>query len=285
MQEQYKRCISKVEENRARFASLLNTDQFKSMRKNIIKAITMQVSQISMDATQIKRKVSILLDTFRKAPNEETLAFCLDFICIKFLEQGSIHVSSLHESCFAYARVLVELCIHFPHLTDIMLGHFYEACPFTLPMREIPKQDFSSTSDWLKARSFKKIGSQSNSFETEDKYIDRMSGILLIYAAMTQSSCPNNPHGLDHAWSWIARLLNMPPTIYTSTFLLLFLKVVGPKLQQKYKRQFVKLIKFIREVYFNQLPSSSTASNTRLELFLDELFNHGYVKPLAPETF
>lgn len=49
--------------------------------------------------------------------------------------------------------------------------------------------------------------------EGEDNYLKRMSGIVRLYAAILQtSSDPHpHPHGLEHGWAWLARILNMEP--------------------------------------------------------------------------
>lgn len=53
--------------------------------------------------------------------------------------------------------------------------------------------------------------------ETEDMFLHRIRGIVRLYAAIIASpqlpmdhSLPH-PHGLEHGWAWLARLLNMDP--------------------------------------------------------------------------
>jgi hypothetical protein len=64
------------------------------------------------------------------------------------------------------------------------------------------------------------------SYETEEQYFERMSGILSLYAAFTQINFPGkHPHGLSHAWAWLARVLNIKPRRITAQLVLTFLEV------------------------------------------------------------
>ena len=105
---------------------------------------------------------------------------------------------------------------------------------------------------------------------------------MRLYAAVTQSEQPGNPHGLQHAWAYLARyaetspmsvhvhrrtcsvvleshqqpvckvscaaprLLNsLPPTRLTATALEAFLRVTGFRLYGVFRGQFVKLLHYI----------------------------------------
>ena len=68
--------------------------------------------------------------------------------------------------------------------------------------------------------------------ETEDKFLRRMRGFVRLYAAIISSSplpfeqLQCHPHGLDHGWAWLSRILNMEPhPTLTATALGDFLEV------------------------------------------------------------
>lgn len=94
-------------------------------------------------------------------------------------------------------------------------------------------------------------------------------------------------------WKWLARLLNIKPQKITPTILLTFLEVrkfvysitltyrqqvAGPKLFRTYRRQFLKLLVYIRDVVSRQLPTDPAL--TRLLLFLDDCERTGAITPL-----
>lgn len=68
--------------------------------------------------------------------------------------------------------------------------------------------------------------------ETEDMFLHRMRGIVRLYAAIISSpqlpmdhTLPH-PHGLEHGWAWLSRVLNMEPhPILTAAALGDFLEV------------------------------------------------------------
>lgn len=53
--------------------------------------------------------------------------------------------------------------------------------------------------------------------ETEDMFLHRVRGIVRLYAAIISSPqlpmdhVHSHPHGLNHGWAWLARVLNMEP--------------------------------------------------------------------------
>ena len=72
--------------------------------------------------------------------------------------------------------------------------------------------------------------SEKGSVESEDIFLKRMSGVVRLYAAIIQTppfhSGQPHPHGPEHGWAWLARVLNMPPhPTLTATALYDFLEV------------------------------------------------------------
>ena len=72
--------------------------------------------------------------------------------------------------------------------------------------------------------------SEKGSVESEDIFLKRMSGVVRLYAAIIQTSPLHSgqphPHGPEHGWAWLARVLNMPPhPTLTATALYDFLEV------------------------------------------------------------
>ena len=95
----------------------------------------------------------------------------------------------------------------------------------------------------------------------------------MLYAAITQSDNPANPHGLQHAWAYVARLLNaLPPTRVTAAALDAFLKVAGYRLAGAYRGQFAKLLAVIEHDFLVKLAEAgdpdARAVGTRLQTFL-----------------
>jgi len=97
-------------------------------------------------------------------------------------------------------------------------------------------------------------------------YNQRMSGIVALYAAITQTSPSSVPHLLppgtqpnlsavpsyfrpEAGWRWYALIVRPPLTLLDLTPLLLycFLRMTGERFYDLYGRQFVKLLRAIAE--------------------------------------
>ena len=81
--------------------------------------------------------------------------------------------------------------------------------------------------------------SSDGQIESEDMFLHRMRGIVRLYAAIVTSPLPpmdqahSHPHGLEHGWKWLARVLNMEPhpTLTAASlgdFLEVIARVCGP---------------------------------------------------------
>ena len=123
--------------------------------------------------------------------------------------------------------------------------------------------------------------SSEGEIEQQDKFLRRVSGLTRLYAALIISSPPpssvigpaRHPHGIEHAWTWLVRMVNVDPRPDVSaTVLHEFLAVAGDSLSQVYRRQFTKLMQLVSSEYLarvaavTECPASGPVS--RLESVL-----------------
>lgn len=205
-------------------------------------------------------------------------------MALKIVKQGSQQVSSNHNAAFPLATLVIGIWSAFPDVGDLVLAHFYNQCPFLVPMY-IPQSEGMSDQEY-----FKKLGylCEDGEIEPRDKYLKRISGTIRLYAAIVSSLPPrgstrNHPHGISHAWMWLARILNLPPKAdYTATALFEFLEVAGHALQKQYRGQFWKLIfAVVRELVprIKQITAPSQSGPVvRLESFLEKAFQSRSMK-------
>lgn len=127
--------------------------------------------------------------------------------------------------------------------------------------------------------------------EQQDKFLKRMSGVMRLYAAILVSSPPRgtNPHGIDHAWTWLSRLLNIHPMPdVTATLVYDMLQVAGNSLFKQYKKQFQKLLFILCKEYLPKLKSVASTGGSgpviRLQTFLEQAIKkQGQIPP--PEGY
>jgi nucleoporin GLE1 len=135
--------------------------------------------------------------------------------------------------------------------------------------------------------------------EKQGLFLKRMSGIMRLYTSIMVSVPPpkghhsaGSPYGVEHAWTWLSRTMNMEPQPdITATMALDLLQVAGHALGKQYPRQFPKLLHVLVRDFLPKLkqvaPSGGPVS--RLEIFLEKsVRSHGQITPpegLLPANF
>ena len=132
--------------------------------------------------------------------------------------------------------------------------------------------------------------------EKQDKFLKRMSGLMHLYAAIVTSPAPQgagvpHPHGLQHAWLWLARVINYEPRPdITATLIYDLLQVAGRALLQAYGQQFVKLVQLLITDYLPKIRAAGGAGGpvARLEAFLSKILQKSNIDPpkgILPPNF
>ena len=132
--------------------------------------------------------------------------------------------------------------------------------------------------------------------EKQDKFLRRMSGMMRLYASMLVSKPVENkphPHGIDHAWAWLTRVMNIEPfPDITATMIHDMLQVTGNMLNQTYKKQFIKLLMTLIVDFMPKIKavtlSGSGGPYTRLQIFLEKTISEKKISPpegMLPTNF
>lgn len=201
----------------------------------------------------------------------QAIAFCMDLVAEKLVLQGDLLISSNPEAAFNYAAVIVALWNDFPDFGRLVLAHFYEVCPYLVPLY-VPRTADQTTEDYYKSQGYKYTDGVP---EKQDKFLKRMTGIMRLYSAIfitkPKRGQNKNPHGINEAWRWIASVLNLEPRLdITATLIHVFLETVGFSMQAVYGKMFQKLMRFIREKYMPMVEKiDSGGPFTRLSVLFD----------------
>ncbi|XP_072908486.1 mRNA export factor GLE1 isoform X1 [Hemitrygon akajei] len=211
----------------------------------------------------------------------------------KFVKQGEEEVASHHEAAFPIAVVASGIWEFHPKVGDLFLAHLHRKCPYAVPF-------FPSWKDGLPKEEYQRLLGyrvQENCVEQQDNFLKRMSGMVRLYAAIILSRWPygtkqgEHPHGLNHAWHWLAQMLNMEPLAdVTATLLFDFLEVCGRALMLKYQNQFWKMILLLMNEYFSRIEAvtgnGQVGAVIRLRQFLEKCLKQkdfplpkGYLQP------
>nr|SVE74214.1 EOG090X0755 [Daphnia barbata] len=288
--------LQQYEVSAAAFSSDLS---LKTLRFELQKAVLHPVNEISDQSGQhLQDKldrlrnllqgnaVQISSRTVRANEHPGGYEYCANLLARRLVAQGEDQVNVNPKAAFPIAAIISELWLEFPVFGRLVLAHFYRQCPYIVPYY-LPQKEGQSNEDYYKSLGYRYSGGK---VEQQPAYLKRMSGVVRLYAAILISVPRRNqphPHGLEHAWRYLAALLNLPPrNDITATILVEFLTVTGAAMSREYGRQFQKMLHLICTDYFtmirNVTPKGSGGGPvTRLEEFLHESITKGGIPPPA----
>ncbi|XP_076244477.1 gle1 RNA export mediator [Calliopsis andreniformis] len=277
------------------YDEFLQSPHTKKFRFECQKAINIPVNAISGINEQhlrdkYERLHSLLIGRSMPNVNEhpQGAAFCKSILAKKIVNQGETLVSSKPKMAFPIAAIIVALWNDHPDFGDLLLAHFHDTCPFTVPVF-LPKMVGQSNEDYYRSMGYKYA--EDGTVEKHDKYLKRMSGLMRLYASITITSqrrgiVKSNPHGLQYAWRWLAAILNIVPRTeivdLCATLLLDMLEVAGNALWTAYPNQFSKLLILLSEEYYPRMQSVGSIGGgplVRLEEFLRTSLTKGSIPP------
>nr|SVE72340.1 EOG090X0755 [Daphnia similis] len=288
--------LRQYEANTAAFSGDLS---LKTLRFELQKAVLHPVNEISDQSGQhlqdkLNRLRSLLQGNavhvgsrmVRATEHPGGLEYCTNLLARRMVAQGEDQVNVNPKAAFPIAAIITELWLEFPVFGRLVLAHFYRQCPYLVPYY-LPQQEGQSIEDYYKSLGYRYSGGK---VEQQPTYLKRMSGVVRLYAAVLISLPRRNqphPHGLEHAWRYLAALLNLSPhNDITAAILVEFLTVAGFAMSKEYGKQFQKILHLICTEYFtmirNVTPKGSGGGPvTRLEEFLHESITKGGISPPA----
>ncbi|XP_076472943.1 uncharacterized protein LOC143302244 [Babylonia areolata] len=298
---EYERNVQLLSQTDAALDPFVSNQQMKKTRFDLQRAVNTPVNAISPVSSGHLQNKLLHLRSLLKGEMVEVLgkqvsaqatphgiAFCKNLVAKMIVRKADEQVSSNHESAFAIAAVAVGLWKEFPDVGDLIMAHLQALCPYVLPFYP-PRLPNQSSEEYHKSLGYKIV---DGNIEQQDKFLRRMSGILRLYAAILVTSPPQglnhaHPWGLEHAWVWLTRSLNLQPNPdITATAIYDMLQVTGSFLLRAYRVQFVKLLYFLVKVFLPKLKEVAAGSGPviRLETFLERTMNNSAVIP-EPEGY
>ncbi|KAJ2277789.1 Nuclear pore complex nucleoporin component [Coemansia sp. RSA 451] len=112
--------------------------------------------------------------------------------------------------------------------------------------------------------------------KSEGIYAERMSGMLVLFVVIVQMpdiGGQPNPFPVHHGWTWLVRIINMPPWAISPLLVQTFLSVAGPAMLGVYGRQMDKLISVLATTWIVSVVNLSpltVAGKSNLTMFFDE---------------
>ncbi|KAJ2431237.1 hypothetical protein IWW46_006869 [Coemansia sp. RSA 2440] len=111
-----------------------------------------------------------------------------------------------------------------------------------------------------------------------------MTGMHALFAAIVQMpdiGGQPNPFPVHHGWTWLVRIINMPPWAISPLLVQTFLSVAGPTMLGVYGRQMDKLISVLATTWIASVVNLSpltVAGKSNLTTFIDEYRSLGNIR-------
>ena len=96
--------------------------------------------------------------------------YCKNILAKKLVNQGETLVSSKPKMAFPIAAIIVALWSDHSDFGDLLLSHFYNVCPFTVPIF-MPRMVGQSDDDYYKLMGYKYA--EDGTIEKHDKFLKR----------------------------------------------------------------------------------------------------------------
>ncbi|KAK3084867.1 hypothetical protein FSP39_020473 [Pinctada imbricata] len=275
-----------------------STPQLKKLKFDLQKVINTNINAISAVSGQhLREKLQKILELLGGTSVEvssrrisvqdhpQAIMFCKHLLGRMIVKKGEEEVSAKHEAAFPLAAVTVAILSQHKDITPYLIGQFYAQCPYTVPYH-IPHQENQPMQEYHKALGYK--FDSEGVCEKQNIFLKRMSGVMRLYAAIIITQPPGNrphPWGIEQAWMWLTRVLNIEPLPdVTATMIFDLLQVTGHALYREYKKQFLKLLVLLFKDYMPKLRMVASAAGggpvSRLEALInDSIRNHGHISP------
>lgn len=292
--EKYCELLEYLNNYEQNYKSLLEDPNLKKYRFDCQKAVNTPVNAISpLSGSHVKDKFQKLSDLLNgnkvligdayisAAQHPQGKAYCTDLLARKIVKQGELLVSSHPEAAFPIASVAVALWACFPEFGKLLCAHFYKNCPYLIPMM-MPQVEGQSDVDFYKSRGYKY--NNEGVIEKQDQFLKRISGIFKLFAAIWITKMPRcidaqHPQNLSHAWRWFAAFVNLSSEIDISATLLCdFLTICGADFSKYYKKQFLKVLRYLVADYLEELGRIDNGGpKTRLDVFIQSYESNGRI--------
>ena len=260
--------------------SFCDDKSMKDVRRGAKKFITLAVQQISATQEQVGKKSSNLLH-FMSEQHTLQQKFCLVTLANKMLSQCEVQVTRLHSFAFPLGEVSVAVGQHHPEFLPVLQALMQKECPLIVPSLYLPGKSGGKDTKYYKSMGFKMepaaesgAGKTSLIIEAEEEFVNRLQGYVRLYAAILQSDKAVDGFGPGASWTYVAQLLNaLPACRYSACALDAFLSIAGYKMFISFKSQFLKLMKYIKDMFLQDLmavaDADATAVATRLHSYID----------------
>jgi nucleoporin GLE1 len=157
--------------------------ELKKIANSLKRLINTTISQVPTSRIEVEKKSNEIIKHIQESTkHEEVYYFILINASKRIIDQAKVQVSIQQRSAFSYSNLALRICKVFPAFTEVLLAQFHISCPFTIP-QYIPED----SPDYFKELGFEE---RDGKFENTENYLEKMGGIISLYAALIQTPTP-----------------------------------------------------------------------------------------------
>ncbi|ORZ39984.1 GLE1-like protein [Catenaria anguillulae PL171] len=211
------------------------------MRKTINTAVG-QLNNTREKLNQVFMKVEKYLRDLQTQSPDLHYPYALNLLAKSFCRQAEAEMRPDVTKAFPYGQVAVLIMCRHPEFRRYLLARMFKFCPYLIPRWYVPKNDQERKS-LLRRRQG----------EDDEKYMERMSTHVALFAAMLQTTpiipAFKNPLPIGLAWKWFAYVLNHPPQPLMVFLIEKFLLIAGHAFLEAYGKQGQKIMHILVHEY------------------------------------
>ncbi|KAJ3383395.1 hypothetical protein HDU84_003639 [Entophlyctis sp. JEL0112] len=202
--------------------SIMSNPAYSGMKA---RGARMKINQAVGQVTQSRakmREIALTIDNVLSSAQADSkfYTYLLDVTAKSLCMQADTEVSVHPVKGPALGQVAVMLFDKHPPLLAILLGRLMKRCPYIVPMY-CRRTEGETEDEFLKRQRYKQSDGE---WETEERYCERMCGMIRFYAAIVQTNSKSHAQEIDFGWQWLARILNMNPRKITPQLIWSFLQ-------------------------------------------------------------
>ncbi|KAG8905447.1 hypothetical protein FRB99_008944 [Tulasnella sp. 403] len=272
--------------------SMINPD-WRKVWSATRRSFTPKIGQVTNSMSEINRIAGLIHASLRPTPDypQPLYAALLSSLAKAFLLQAEAEVTAKPNTAFPLAKlILILVDLGHPLLPEMFMARLVGRTGGWAVGAVVPRYEGQSDDDYRKSLGYP----PATSHETSTQFIDRLVGMMTLYAAILQTP-PTSPGGasvshpfqIPRLWTLLARLVSTPQLVADRALpqvLYALIETGGDRLLEVYGRQVIKMMKTVGKRCMTEGPEEELiggkdgkGARVRLGLLLEKWQKEGKV--------
>ncbi|KAK9356204.1 GLE1-like protein-domain-containing protein [Lipomyces doorenjongii] len=253
-----------------------------STNKRKVKPKLGQLTNSRQQIRKILGELNVIIDE-AKEKSDLCYNWLLNFLSKSIVSQAETETTVSPMSAFPLGTLAVFMMSKHYKLRDLLIARIVKKCPYVI--------GYSCSIDTEEGRirmGYKRI---EGKWEDDAMYCERMGGIASVWGVMTQIGFPLNsnishPYPLYHSWTFISRMLNLPPASLTNahfTVMASWWELTARRFLIAYGKEGHKLLTTVWDAWTRAASDKRYPAAARLRILGEQWQEHGETGLVRPE--